>query len=121
MSRESEALERARQHEPRQLVLTSPVAAEIRYGIERLGVRTKKRRLLEREYKRWREVLTWSDWSADAADAFGRIKSNLEKRGTPLDDWDVAIAAAAESLKATVVSRNVDHFRRVRSIDVQRW
>ena len=121
MCREPKALERAAACRPANLIVVSPVAAEITYGIERLRRNTKRRALLEREYQRLREILGWADWDERAAAAFGRIKAQLEKSGQPLEDWDVAIAAAAEALEATVVTRNQKHLGRVRGLQLETW
>jgi len=121
MCHDAKVLECARAHKPRDLILISPVAAEIGYGIARLGQRTRRRRLLLREFQQLREVLGWSDWNEQAAFAFGQIKTQLEKGGQVLEDWDIAIAATGHALQATIVTRDRKHFCRVRDLKVETW
>jgi tRNA(fMet)-specific endonuclease VapC len=121
MCRDGRTLERARLLEPKALILTSVVAAEITYGIERLGNRTKRRQLLEREFQRLRSVLGWADWDESAAVKFAKIKAELEKAGQRLDDWDIAIAASSLALKARVVTWNQKHLGRVRGLTIETW
>ena len=118
MQRREEALDRLRRYRADEVVLTSPVAAEIRYGLERLAPGSRRRQLLEREYARLREQAEWSDWSEAAAEEFGRQKAALERRGEPLDDMDIAIGAIARVLDAGVATFNERHFRRLDGLAV---
>ena len=86
MCRDPRALSRARKYEPKNLILTSPVAAKIIFGLERLEKGTRKRSLLEREYRRLKDVIGWADWDERAAEAFGKIKVDLESLGKIIDD-----------------------------------
>ena len=46
--------------------------------------------------------------------AFGAIKADLERRGTRIEDFDVAVAAHAVALEATLVTDNITHMKRVK-------
>ena len=61
------------------------------------------------------------EWTDDVSRAFGAIKSDLERRGERVDDFDVAIAAHAVAYESTVVTRNVRHFDRIRGLCVDAW
>lgn len=52
---------------------------------------------------------------------FGRIKATLESCGTPLDDSDMLIASLVISNKATLITNNVNHFKRVENLAVENW
>jgi tRNA(fMet)-specific endonuclease VapC len=121
MCREEQALAHARQFQPKALILTSVVMAEVNYGIERLAKRSKRRHLLERELRRLQSVLGWADWDEGSAVKFGQIKAGLEKAGRRLDDSDIAIAASSLALQAKVVTRNQKHLSRVRGLEVEGW
>jgi tRNA(fMet)-specific endonuclease VapC len=58
---------------------------------------------------------------ASIAETFGMIKSSLESRGTPLDDFDLAIAASALTHNLTLVTNNEKHFRRVEGLKLANW
>jgi len=53
--------------------------------------------------------------------ALGAIKADLERRGVRLEDVDVAVAAHAVALEATLVTGNVAHMARVRNLPVEDW
>ncbi|MBL0715233.1 MAG: type II toxin-antitoxin system VapC family toxin [Desulfosarcina sp.] len=55
------------------------------------------------------------------AETFGTIKSHLEFQGTPLDDFDIAIAASALAHNLTLITNNEKHFRRVEGLKLDNW
>lgn len=120
MRREEPALVRLAALRPGDLLLCSPVGAEIRFGLERLPG-SRRRDLLEAEYARLRSVLPWCDWTEAAALEFGRQKALLERAGTPVADMDVIIASVASSVGAGVATRNARDFLRVAGLSVEDW
>ena len=52
---------------------------------------------------------------------YGRIRADLEKRGTPIGNNDLWIAAHALALGLTLVTDNVDEFSRVDGLRVENW
>jgi predicted nucleic acid-binding protein len=121
MHRRSEALEKLRAEEPGAVVLCSPVAAEIQYGLARLEAGSRRRKLLESEYRRLRRVVRWSDWTEEAAAEYGRQKAALEGQGTRLDDMDLIVASVALTLGACLATYNCKHFARIEGLDVADW
>jgi tRNA(fMet)-specific endonuclease VapC len=121
MHRIPAALARLRHREPWKVVLCSPVAAEIHYGLARLPTGSRRRLLLSSEFERLREVAHWSDWSETAAREFGRHKALLEERGTRLDDMDLIVASVALTLRACVATFNSRHFTRIEGVEVEDW
>jgi tRNA(fMet)-specific endonuclease VapC len=57
----------------------------------------------------------------DASSEYGRIRSALEKKGTPIGPLDTLIAAHARSLHYTIVTNNEREYRRVEMLDVENW
>jgi predicted nucleic acid-binding protein len=55
------------------------------------------------------------------AETFGMIKSHLEFQGTPLDDFDLVIAASALANNLILVTNNEKHFRRVEGLELDNW
>ncbi len=121
MHRMPEALARLRSYSPNRVILCSPVAAEIHYGLSRLPARSRKRRTLDAEYQRLRDAVSWADWTEAAAHAFGLHKAGLERRGERLDDMDIAIGSIALAIDAAVATRNVGHFNRLDGLAVDDW
>ena len=60
-------------------------------------------------------------FDAKAAYVCGRIRAELEKRGTPLDLADLEIAAIAIAKNLILVTNNVRHFERVPLLRYENW
>ena len=92
------------------------VAAELRYGCAKSGsprlLRTVEELLGEID------VLPF-DVPADVE--YGRIRSELESAGKPIGGNDLLIAAHARATGATIVTANIDEFRRVGGLKVENW
>ena len=56
-----------------------------------------------------------------AAYVCGRIRAELEKRGTPLDLADLEIASIAIANNLTLITNNVRHFKRVPLLQFENW
>jgi len=121
MRREAPALDRLRALHPGELVLSSPVAAEITFGLRRLPEGSRRRVLLTAEYERLRAVVPWADWTEAAAHEYGRQKEALERAGTPVGDMDVIIASVALALGGGVATANVRDFRKIEGLWVDAW
>lgn len=59
--------------------------------------------------------------SREAADVYGLQKAILEKQGTPLDDFDLAIAATALVQNLTLVTNDMRHFKRIEGLRLANW
>lgn len=57
----------------------------------------------------------------ESADVFAMLKADLEKAGTPIDDFDLILAACALSHGLTLVTNNVKHFKRIVGLKVENW
>lgn len=57
----------------------------------------------------------------ESVELFGMIKAQLEKKGTPLDDFDLAIASCALAHNLTLVTSNTKHFQRVDGLKIADW
>lgn len=115
------ALTRLRTFEPVDVILCSPVAAEIHYGLSRLPAGSRRRVVLAEEYARLREAVAWADWTEAAASEFGRQKALLEARGTTIEDMDIAIGSVALALGARVATFNVRHLERLDRLPIEDW
>jgi tRNA(fMet)-specific endonuclease VapC len=92
------------------------VAAELRYGCAKKGS--------ERLLKSVEDLLTEIDvlpFESPADAEYGNIRSELESAGQPIGANDLLIAAHAMAVNATIVTANIDEFRRVRGLKVENW
>jgi len=92
------------------------VAAELRYGCAKSG--SKRLRKAVEDLLSEIPVLPF-DVPADAE--YGGIRSALEAAGRPIGSNDLLIAAHAYATGATVVTANVDEFKRIRGLSVENW
>jgi tRNA(fMet)-specific endonuclease VapC len=60
-------------------------------------------------------------YGARAAQHYGSIRSELEKRGQPIGVNDLHIAAHARSEGLTLVSNNLREFERVPALQLANW
>lgn len=60
-------------------------------------------------------------FDVEAADCYGKIRADLEKKGTPIGPLNMMIAGHAQSLGYTVVTNNVKEFSRVNDLRIENW
>lgn len=56
-----------------------------------------------------------------AAEAYGRIRSHLERHGSPIGPYDLQIAAIALANDLTLVTHNTREFTRVPGLSIEDW
>ncbi len=110
-----------RERKPGDVATAPPVVAEIEYGVRRLPPDSRRRVLLERERDRILHVVPQLNWIPDVAASFGQIKAELEVAGSPIDDFDVLIAAFAYAHDCDVITANLVHFSRIQSVSSRHW
>lgn len=98
---------------------SSITLGELIYGAYRQRMRTDA--LLEQVHRVLLANRRVLPFDAAAARGYGELRAELERRGTPLDDADLRIAAIALSRNLTVVTGNVRHFQRVPGLAVENW
>ncbi len=100
--------------------LTSSITlGELVYGARRLPARTEV--LMERLETTLLPNLPVLPFDATAARHYGEVRAELERRGIPLGDADLRIAAIALTHSLIVVTGNVRHFQRVPGLVVENW
>ncbi len=121
MKKDPNILTLVQDHPPRHIVTVPPVVAEIQFGIKRLDPSSKKCLLLSSERDRLLSVIAVLPWLRESSDYFGKIKADLERRGKLIDDFDMAIAAIALSHDCGVITANLRHFQRIKSLECTNW
>ena len=56
-----------------------------------------------------------------AAIAYGPLRADLERKGTPIDQYDMLIAAVALANDLILVTHNVDEFGRIIELKIEDW
>jgi tRNA(fMet)-specific endonuclease VapC len=113
---EGEVGARIAAHPPSQLCVSAITIAELRFGADK-----RKSSKLHARIDTLIATLDVVPFDEDCARHFGAIASTLAREGTPIGDRDIMIAASAMSIEVTLVTRNVQHFKRVRGLRVENW
>lgn len=108
--------ERLRRHRLSSVALSSIVVSELSWGAAKSGSRRNVEAL--DAFVAAFEVIAYDQ---AAAFAYGRLRAELERAGTPIGPMDMLIAAHALSLDLTLVTNNVREFRRVPGLRVENW
>ena len=105
------------EHEGTKLGISSITLSELQNGVEK-SQKPKENQKALREFLVDLEIFSYDD---KAAFEYGKVRSFLEKKGTPIGALDTLIAAHALSLKAKLVSNNIKEFRRVPKLKLENW
>jgi tRNA(fMet)-specific endonuclease VapC len=97
--------------------ISSITLSELRYGVVKSTHQEKNADALD-EFIVPLEVLPFDE---EAALAYGDIRANLEKAGTPIGSMGMLIAAHAVSLGITLVTNNTREFVRIPSLNIVDW
>ena len=61
------------------------------------------------------------DFDSSSAMEYGRIRADLRKKGTPISQMDMLIAAHAKSKSLTLVTNNTNEFERIPDLQIEDW
>lgn len=100
-----------------QVCISAVTRAELRFGVRRLPNATR----LAAQVEKFLSGVHTLAWDETAADQFAEVRTDLERRGTPIGIMDTMIAAHAKAINAVLVTNNVKHFRRVKGLAIQNW
>ena len=104
-------------HDPSEVCISSVTYAELIHGVEKSAAIEKNRLALALLLANI-EIM---NFDVNAANCYGKIRADLEKKGTPIGPLDMMIAGHAQSLSYTVVTNNVKEFSRVTNLDIVNW
>jgi len=91
--------------------------SELQYGM-RKSTQLEKNQLALNQFLVPLEII---DFNMNAAIEYGRIRTNLEKIGTPIGPLDTLIAAHVKSLRLTLVTNNEKEFSRIDGLEIANW
>ncbi len=97
--------------------ISSITVSELYYGAK------KSNRLEENIQRLWAFLMPFEVVSYDeaAANAYGDIRVDLERKGAVIGPVDMLIAAHALSLGLILVTNNVKEFQQISSLSVENW
>lgn len=108
-----EHLSRTRQDEQ---CTTAITIGELSYGAERV----QRPELYERAMRLLADTRVL-DFDRLAAQRYGSLRAQLERKGMRLPDPDLRIAATALANEAVLVTGNVRHFERIDELVIRNW
>ena len=104
-------------HDPDDLCISSITYAELMHGVEK-SMAIEKNRVAITMFLSPISIL---DFDVYAAEEYGRIRADLERKGTPIGPMDMLIAAHAKSEDLILVTNNTREFERVNDLTVEDW
>ena len=102
---------------PGDIAVSSITVAELEYGVHKSAHRIKNKQALEK----FLLPLVIANYDYHAAMHYGKIRADLEKKGTPIGALDNLIAAHAMSLGIPVITNNEKEFSRIEGLRVINW
>ena len=103
--------------DPENVCISTVTYAELVHGVEKSAAVDKNRLALSMLLANI-DIL---DFDVDAAVCYGKIRADLERRGTPIGPLDMMIAGHAQSLGYTLVTKNEKEFSRVSNLKIENW
>ncbi len=100
-----------------QICISVVTQAELQYGVERSAKTAHNQHVLDEFVAR---LAVWP-WDQDAVAHYGRIRRQLEQKGTPIGNMDLLIAAHALSRSCVLVTNNIKEFKRVPGLKTANW
>ena len=110
-------LERLQKTSPGDLCLSAITLAELEHGVEK-SLYPKRNSNALMYFLSMVEILPFDD---RAAREYGKIKTDLQRRGTPIGPLDTLIAAHAKAIEAVLVTNNTKEFVRVDGLRIEDW
>ena len=103
--------------DPADVCISAVTYAELSCGVEKSAAVERNRLALSLLLANI-EIL---DFDSKAAEEYGRVRADLEKRGVPIGPLDMMIAGHARSLGYTVVTNNLKEFSRISGLKTENW
>lgn len=111
------AYEMFKHTDPRLFAIPSIVEAELLLGAEKSANPSKRRQTVE-EFLLSFQVLPFDQ---RCAYAYAKLQSTLEREGRRIGPNDLIVAATALANECTLVTNNVEEFKRVPGLPLESW
>ncbi len=110
-------VEKFKQFVADELAVSSVTLAELRYGADKSSHIGKNHAALDL----FLAPLAIVDFDSQAAEHYGAVRADLERRGLPIGPLDTMIAAHALRLGLPLVTNNTSEFARVSGLLLEDW
>ena len=99
------------------VAISSITLAELEFGVQ-ASANVEKNTIALYKFLSIVEIL---DFDSSAATEYGKIRADLKRKGTPIGNMDMLIAAHAKSENLIVVTHNTREFERVEGLKLEDW
>ena len=117
MKKQIPILRKFSQHGPEKLAISSLVAAELAFGVEKSqrSVENKKSLTL------FLDSMNIVAWDESAMWHFAEHRKKLQQAGTPIGEIDLLLASQALAMDAVLVTNNTREFERIEGLKLENW
>lgn len=99
------------------LAISSITLAELEYGVQASNAPEKNYIALVK----FLSIVDILPFDSNAAQEYGIIRADLRRKGSPIGNMDMLIAAHARSEELCVVTHNTREFERVENLKIEDW
>lgn len=104
-------------HEPDDMCISSITYGELMHGVEKSQAVERNRAAITL----FLSAISILSFDSDAAEEYGAVRADLERKGTPIGPMDMLIAGHARSRGLILVTNNTREFFRVNELEVEDW
>lgn len=103
--------------DPKDVCISSITSSELWYGVNKSSSFEKNAIALEE----FLSPLTILEYDETDSKSYGKVRSELEKKGQIIGSMDLLIAAHALSRNLKLVTNNTKEFKRVNGLSIENW
>ena len=104
-------------HDPDELCISSVTYGELMHGVEKSQAVERNRVAITM----FLSAIAILPFDYSAAEEYGKVRADLERRGTPIGPMDMLIAGHARAERLILVTNNTREFFRVEDLTVEDW
>jgi tRNA(fMet)-specific endonuclease VapC len=111
-------VQRLKQEQPNNISISSITVFEIDYGLK---LKPSLQKIINPQLQAIYSKTKILEFSHDAAYQASLIRKNLKQAGTPIEAYDLLIGAIAVSNNLTLVTSNIQEFKRIEHLNQENW
>jgi tRNA(fMet)-specific endonuclease VapC len=99
------------------VMISSITVAELEYGLAKSNRYEQTQQSLYKFLSGF-EII---DFDMTCAQAYGALRADLQRKGTPIGNMDMLIGATALARNLTLITNNTDEFKRIANLSIENW
>ncbi|MBR9979597.1 MAG: type II toxin-antitoxin system VapC family toxin [Desulfatitalea sp.] len=116
-TRPASVMDRFRQHSPEDVAVSTITLFELAYGAKK----SQNAKRSEDALAKLVMTLDLVELDRFAAEEAAKIRTRLEKAGTPIGPYDLLIAGIARARQMVLVTNNTREFERIDGLRIENW